>query len=779
MGWQLVALKGKCLAMNTNRIEEQGFHLDLVKYYEGLMCQGNGYMHVRGSHEDNFATVHQDEEYERKPANVTIEKHRVQLSKWGTFIPGVAGRHPWLNNEIINCPFFFETQFYVDGKAVDLSQADIQSYQRYLDLPTAELVRNVTVTVCGTTLQISHRRFVSFANRHEAAERTEVQILAGTGTVTFETLIDAGVRTNGFNHFTEVSAMVSGGPDMSGSGPDLRSPRQQARLFATTNGGDTVSYATCLTNCRGITYAAVAGETFAGFRGTVTAASSAGVPTPADGYTTAGATPTAADTTPTAVFEKRILVATSRDLSPDCSGITGDASCGESGLCSACTWSYDTAFTAHCAVYEPMWANVDIVIEGDVTAQLAARTAVYHLLRNSTEDDRFAICAKGHAGEAYFGHYFWDTEINLLPFYLYTDPSVARNLLMYRYRTLDGARKNAAVYGYHGARYAWESATTGEEECPNWQYCDHEVHVTADIIYAMEHYYRATGDREFISDYALPVMVETSRYWCDRVDWFADGTCGLLGVMGPDEYLPMTSNNAYTNNMVRFALERTLFWIDECSYTVDGEVRSSIERTLKGLKTPVVKDDGVILQCDEFESYADLNFDELWLDRSKCFGTFISQEKNYRSKALKQADVLEMLYLFPDMASKEQLAVNYDYYEPITTHDSSLSAAIHGILASRLKRRDVAWNFFEKVMAIDMDLQKRGAEEGVHIANFGGLWQQIVFGFAGVGSGMWNSELKLEPQLPLHWTRLQFNLTFHGQRYQVVVTEGGSCVIPC
>ncbi len=732
--------------MNTNRITEDGFNLDLVKYYEGLMCQGNGYMHVRGSHEDNFAAVHQDEEYERKPANVTIEKHRVQLSKWGTFIPGVAGRHPWLNNEIINCPFFFETQFYVDGTAVDLSRAEIQNYQRYLDLPTAELVRTVTATVAGTTVQITHRRFLSFANRHEAAEKTEVQILSGNGTVTFETLIDAGVRTNGFNHFTEVSGMVNGG------------------LIVTTNGGDTVSYAACLKNCSGIEYQAFSDAVRSGFRGTVTASSESGQAA--------------------AVFEKRILVTTSRDLSP-CEGFC------ESGSCTDCTWSYEAAFAAHCAAYSPLWSNADIIIEGDDNAQLAARTAVYHLLRNSTEDDRFAICAKGHAGEAYFGHYFWDTEINLLPFYLHTDPSVARNLLLYRYRTLDGARKNAGAYGYRGARYAWESATTGEEECPNWQYCDHEVHVTADIIYAMENYYRATGDREFIAGYALPVMIETARYWCDRVDWNHDGTCSLLGVMGPDEYLPTTQNNAYTNNMVRFALERTLHWVAECGdcsesgasaeagCLMDDDLKSSVERTLKGLKSPVVKDDGVILQCDEFESYADLDFATLWPDRSKCFGTFISQEKNYRSKALKQADVLEMLYLFPDMASKDQLAANYDYYEPITTHDSSLSAAIHGILSSRLGRTADAWNFFEKVMAIDMDKQKRGAEEGVHIANFGGLWQQIVFGFAGVGPSMWNEDLILDPQLPPHWTRLQFKLSFHGKRYQIVVTEGGSCVIPC
>ncbi|MCR5756003.1 MAG: glycoside hydrolase family 65 protein, partial [Acetatifactor sp.] len=452
---------------------------------------------------------------------------------------------------------------------------------------------------------------------------------------------------------------------------------------------------------------------------------------------------------------------------------------------------FETLCERHAKVWEKKWAETDIKIVGDDAAQLAIRMAAYHLNRADHEDDpRVAICAKGYAGEAYCGRYFWDTEINMLPFFIHTNPKGARNLILFRFKTLEGAKRNAAGYGYSGARYAWESSVTGEEECACWQYADHEIHVTADIIYAMMHYVRATGDYEFIDRYGLEIMVETARYWVERVDRDKEGVFHLLGVMGPDEYLPMTKNNAFTNRMVKFALTMTVKYLEQFRERNASGYRELVEKTAltdrmiehfkevrDNIRTPYDKETKIILQSDDFEEYADLDFDAIWKDRSRCFGEFISQEKNYRSKALKQADVLEMMMLYPEDFTEEQLADNYDYYEPITTHDSSLSAAVHGILAAQLGRMDEAERFLQKVIDIDMSEAKRGAEEGIHIANCGGIWQMIVYGFAGLKSAMWSDEINLNPHLPSCWESVEIPLKWHGKQYHITVNRNGcKCV---
>jgi kojibiose phosphorylase len=446
---------------------------------------------------------------------------------------------------------------------------------------------------------------------------------------------------------------------------------------------------------------------------------------------------------------------------------------------------WEELYENHTKVWTEKWKYSDIKITGDIKAQLALRTSIYHLIRSNCENDpRVAICAKGYAGEAYFGHYFWDTEINMLPFFIHTNPKAARDLIMFRYNTLDGARKNAKDYGYQGARYAWESSVSGEEQCPCWQYADHEIHITADIVYAMWHYVNGTGDFEFIWDYGIDIMIETARYWVNRVDVNKNGYYELLGVMGPDEYLPMTMNNAFTNRIVKFSLNKTVECLETISKTDSNKYKAIEKRlTLKSdeikrfkevgdnLMLPYDENTVVIPQSEDFQNYADLDFDVIWKDRTKPFGHFISQEKNYRSKALKQADVIQMMMMFPGDFTLEQLNNSYDYYEPITTHDSSLSAAVHGITAAWMGRMKEAEKFLKKVMDIDMSIEKKGAAEGIHIANCGGLWQMVVYGFAGLKSAMWNNEICLEPHLPEKWEELEFTLAWHGKWYKAAITK--------
>lgn len=737
-------------------LTEEIYNPEKSKHYEGLLTQGNGYMDVRASFEEGIAGVLQDREYDRKPANVTLEKHVKEQSNWGTYIPGIVGRHPFLMTEIINLPYFFELGFCVNGESLDMNNSKISTYKRWLDMRDGTITRKfIWHTKAGQDISVEFFRFISKDNEHLAVSQAKLTALSKKVDITFLGGIDIGVRTNGFNHFTDGQINII--------------DKNTVETMIETNGGNHVYMQSKLLTNKEVSTVSLSDEK--------------------RGYTTGTIELFEGEEL---IIQKLIAVATDRDLDVVNQDRDAEAKCVQT-IEYAIETGCDVLLNRHQGKWNEYWNKSDVIIEGDERAQKALRMSIYHLLRaDNDKDDRIAICAKGYAGAAYFGRYFWDTEISMLPFFLYSNPVAAKKLLMFRYHTLEGAKRNAKSYGYKGARYPWESSVTGDEECANWQYADHEIHVTADIVYAIMHYVKATGDIEFVKDYCIDIMVETARYWCSRVDKFSDGSYQLLGVMGPDEYLPMTNNNRYTNRMVKFALDTTIEWLE--NFKADGGYKSIAARldlkeleidcfkdVAKNLKLGIVKgigdsseklnleSKGVILQCDEFLDYADIDFDEVWKDRSKCFGTFISQERNYRSKALKQADVLEMMMLFRNEFTMEQIRANYDYYEPITTHDSSLSASVHGILAAWLGREAEAISFLNKVIDIDMDDNKHGAEEGIHIANCGGLWQLIVFGFAGMKTAFESDKIEFVPHLPKGWKKIIIPIYKDGivNRYEV------------
>ncbi|WP_405116267.1 glycosyl hydrolase family 65 protein [Paenibacillus sp. FSL K6-1217] len=723
-------------------LKESGYQAALHKYYEGLFTQGNGYMHMRGSFEEGCSDAPQDEEYLRFPDNVTLEKPRHPKSKQGTFIPGIVAQHPLLKEEIVNLPYVLGLEFRSGGESLDMDRCRIRGYSRWLDLRDGSLHRSfIWDTPEGMKLQFSYSRYLSMADTHLCLQRVQLEVLAGEGSLEITASLRADVRTNGMNHFSRL--VPSADSEGCLSLEILTEQGNQICMVSALEGLETVSWqgehtqetAALRGECR-----LQAGERLA--------------------------------------VSKLTAVTTDRDREEG----SVPARALEQ-LSRARELGWEELYQRHAESWKTKWQEADMIIKGDDQVQLNVRASLYHLLRSNAErDDRVAICAKGYAGEAYFGRYFWDTEINLLPFYLHTNPAAARNLLMFRYHTLDGARRNAQHYGYRGARYAWESSLSGEEQCANWQYADHEIHITADIVYAICHYVRATGDEEFLEHYGIDILVETARYWCDRVDWNGEGGCELFGVMGPDEYLPFTRNNAFTNRMVKFSLEQTVRWLDRLLDTKPegygaaaarldirpGE-REVFRRTAEKLRLPYDSETELVPQSDDFSSYAEVDFARVWTDRSKPFGHFISQERNYRSKALKQADVLELMLLFPKEFSGPQMQAAYDYYEPMTTHDSSLSAAVHGIVASWLDEKEAVAGFLQRVMDTDLSREKKGAAEGIHIANCGGLWQLIVYGFAGVTGAMWSDTLQLQPRLPEGWEELSFRLAWRGERYRVTV----------
>lgn len=280
---------------------------------------------------------------------------------------------------------------------------------------------------------------------------------------------------------------------------------------------------------------------------------------------------------------------------------------------------------------------------------------------------------------------------------------------------------------------------------------------------------------EFLKN-ALPVLKETARYWLARVCRKPGGAVTLDGVMGPDEYICLCNNNAYTNFMAARSLEITAWALELCGEAAEPGFIEDLRETAQGLMNSVDWS-GVIPQCDHFEDYEEPDFETMWPDRSKPFGGQVSQEYNYRVKALKQADVLMLPYLFPERFSAEQIRQSYDFYYPYTTHDSSLSAIIHSILCVRLERDREAWELFQRALEIDLSEAKMGAAEGVHIANCGGIWQGVILGFAGMKWEYDCDQPTFHPRLPKHWKSLSFSVCMKGEFYRVSICGDQAHVI--
>ena len=720
-------------------IVEPSFNVKTARAYEGLFTQGSGYMHVRGSLEEHLLDDPQNLAYTRMPASVTAEKLPAGKLKWGTYVPGVFGKHPLLNNEMINLPWFIGMSPRVAGEKLDMESSRVSEYRRELRLKDAVICRTlVWHTLAGARIAVRFERFISAARPNLCVQRLT---LTSDRDVTVEVSggIDADVRTNGYDHFKNVTI--------------ARHDAAGVSCGVTTDAGDIVQMVSELCRNSKTPPSGLGGATNEvrfveeHRRGTLVVSLDlqSGV---------------------SATVEKRTAITTSRDLHP----------VGAAALLRELTaTSYDALHRENADAWAARWQASDVVIEGDDRSQLAMRVSLYHLMRcHVPGDDRVAIDAKGYAGEAYWGRFFWDTEMYLLPFFLYTDPPRARTLVDFRVRSLPATTANAKSYGYPGARYATESDGDGAECCPNWQYRDHEIHVTADVVYAFAHYANA-AQADYLAGAPRNVLLETARYWLARMDRRqGDDYPSLLGVMGPDEYAPITSNNAYTNYMVKFALAHSAQAARAAG--LEGEAKQFADASRK-LPIPT-RADGLVLECEEFERLAEPRFEEFWLDRSQGFANQVSQERLYRSKCLKQADVLMMMFLFAGEFTDPQVRQAYEYYLPYTTHDSSLSVSVHAIIACRLGLDDQAWQFWRASSELDLDVEHGGAENGIHIAAAGANWQVAVLGFAGMATAMEATAdvLTLRPRLPKAWTRLSFPIIWKGMPAYVEIARDKTTV---
>ena len=439
---------------------------------------------------------------------------------------------------------------------------------------------------------------------------------------------------------------------------------------------------------------------------------------------------------------------------------------------------------------EDFWCRSDVRVKdiredrtkrSTVEIQQAIRFNLFHILQASARAEDAGVPAKGLTGQAYEGHYFWDTEIYLLPFLTYTSPRIARNLLAFRYKMLPQARARAQELGHRGAMFPWRTIS-GEEASAYYAAGTAQYHINADIMYALRKYVQATGDESFLRDYGAELLVETARLWVD-LGFYSDAKGGkfcINGVTGPDEYNAVVNNNAYTNLMARENLRYATQVVEFLRKTEPGAYDALVHKTAlepsevnawiraaENMYVPYDEKLEIIPQDDNFLDREPWDFRNTPRDRYPLL-LFYHPLNIYRKQVIKQADVVLAMFLLGDVFPAEMKKRNFDFYDPLTTGDSSLSSCVEAIIAAQTGDMDKAIRYGMAALLMDLADVGGNVKDGCHIASMGGTWMMLTYGFGGMRDD--DGTLSFWPRrAPEENAILRFPLTYRGQMLEIEI----------
>jgi len=726
----------------TWHVVEPNFSLERLHHSETIFTIGNGYLGTRGT----FAEGYPDE----LPS---------------TLIHGIFNHHPQdLVPDLANAPAWFALRITVDGQFFRLDQGTILGFRQDLDMRRGVLRREVLwESPQAHVLQFSFERFASLAAQH---------LLAQHVTITALEPVEKLECTAYLGHDRAYNWLYSsGGPKRGWHWHDVASgnpspERAWWRAQTAQSHYDVMLVQDVRLDRDGVTVEPVEHATDPGSRFTL-----------------------ALGTGERVTMTRLVAIATSRDTD-DLPAFVGQE------LDAAVADGYEALLAAHADAWAATWDDLDIVIEGDEYAQQAVRFSAYHVsIAAPRRDERVSIGAKTLSGPGYKGHVFWDTELFMLPPFTLAQPQIARNLLMYRYHNLPGARKKAREAGYEGAMYPWESTDTGEETTPRWTAPDqsgnririwtgdNEQHISSDIAYAVWQYWRWTGDDAFMRDYGAEIVLDTAVFWGSRAEWnAAAGRYELSQQIGPDEFHENVNNSVYTNRLVVWHLERaldTLAWLRGHAPDKAAALTEQLDLSEKRLDhwrdiiarmvIPRHKALGVYEQFDGFFDLDPIDV-QAYEPRVRNMDVILGHARTQRTQVIKQADVVMLIALLGEaLGSREELLRNFQVYAQRTAHDSSLSSSIHAWVAARLGLVEDAYAYWLKSAGLDLENNKGNVRDGIHAAASGALWQAVVFGFAGLhltGEG-W----QVDPKLPPWWKSLSFSFYYRGKKQRVRVPQ--------
>lgn len=739
-------------------ISETAFSAAGLGKCEAILCLGNGYMGLRSSTE---------EPYFREKRNF--------------FINGTFNRSQ--KNEVTELPNLADSiqmDIRVDGERFSLEVGETNDYLRQLNLKTAELSRSfIWTSPKGKILSFKFRRFVSLEHLHLLGFKVEVKSLSGKVQFAFDSGINAQMTNSGSQHFLEGERRIFDHRFLqltqttNESGIDI----VHQMVHQVSRNGKEIDFEPEMDMERRKVWL---------------------------NYTVD------LQEQDVLTIEKLVTVHTSRDKENVDGGyeLTKMQQAAMEELKRFALTGYEKLFEMHRQAWqEKVWDLYSFNVESEKGIdELAIRFAIYHLtIMAPAHDERMGIGAKALSGEGYKGHAFWDTEIFILPFFIFSNPKVAKSLLIYRFLGLEGAHKKAAAQGYKGAMYPWEMAWPKDgETTPEWGDIDIvtgkqskiwsgliEHHISADIAFAVYQYEQATGDQEFMDAYGYEMIFDTAAFWASRLEWNSQKErYEINDVIGPDEYKEHVDNNAFTNYMAHANLKMAIYYYRELKET-NPEVFKKLSKKMDleslfpewrekaaNVYLPEPREEDFIIPQDD----AYLGLEQIDLSKYKNQAKVRAIYRDYNSEQInelqvtKQADVLVLLYLLEQLSidgvrkfPKEVKQANFDFYEPRTLHDSSLSTATHAILASDLGYQVLAYSLFQKSIEIDLGGQMDTSDDGVHAAAIGGLWKTAVFGFAGIR--MKQGKLAIHPRLPANWRSMEFNIKWQGHKLHLAIRK--------
>jgi maltose phosphorylase len=726
-------------------IVEEGFDPHLNRISESVFSIGNGRMGQRANFEEKYSG----------------EMHQ------GSYVAGVyypdKTRVGWWKNgypeyfaKVLNAPNWIGTHIKIAGKELDLATCKVENFRRVLDMKRGVLQRTFTATLPGgKKVKVNSIRFCSMADGEIGAIRYSLTPINFSSAARITLNVDADVVNKDSNYDEKFWDEVA---QEAKAGYAIVTAETRKTLFHV---------------CTGMSYSLEAG-----------------------GKKVKGKTKLvkrekyAANEVDIKLKkgEEYVITKFGVVLSSENHPKAKLIQVAKKKLNEAEDQGFDELLLAHVNAWAHKWEECDITIEGDVAAQQGIRFNIFQMLQTYTGDDeRLNIGPKGFTGEKYGGSTYWDTEAYCLPFYLGTsEPRVARNLLIYRYKHLAKAIENAQKLGFTDGAAFYPFVTMNGEECHNeWEITFEEIHRTSAMAYAMRDYVAYTGDEGYFAEYGLEVLIGISRFWAQRVNWSADkNKYVILGVTGPNEYENNVNNNWYTNTLGAWTLQFTLDAIEKVKQQSSKRYQEIVAKTkfdegkeaskwkdiIAKMYFPFDQQRNVILQQDGFLDKELLTVKDL-RPSDRPINQKWSWDRILRSCFIKQADVLQGMFLFEDRFDKETIKRNFDFYEPMTVHESSLSPCVHAILASVIGYKEKAYEMYLRTARLDLDDYNNDTEDGCHITSMAGTWMSLVKGFGGmrVRDGM----LHFTPFIPSQWKSYSFRLEFRGRVIKVKVTQAG------
>ncbi|MDK0839207.1 glycosyl hydrolase family 65 protein [Clostridium perfringens] len=729
-------------------ITEEEFLLKNNYRNETTFSLANGYIGTRGTFEEAY-DFDVETGLEGNFVNGFYESEHIRYGEWNFGFPTES-------QSLLNLPNAKIIKLFIEDEEFSMLTGEIEDYKRVLHMKEGRITRDlIWVSPKGKKVKISISRFVSFNNKNLMEIRYKVTPLNFSGNLKFISAIDANVE----NHTRKTNPLVDYGPFGKRLANDYIDSIKDELYYEGTTLNSELSIACGAVN-------KISEENF--------------IRKNFKNYELCGVSyEFYAKENEEIILDKFIAYSTSLDM--NCEKLHGFI---KAILSDAEEQGYIEAEREQKEYVEEFWRTADVIIEGDNALQQGIRFNLFHLMQSAGRDGKTGMGAKGLSGEGYEGHYFWDTEMYVLPVFVYTKPDLANKLLDYRYFTLDKARERARVLGHDkGALYPWRTIN-GEEASTYFPLGTAQYHINADIAYAFKLYVDVNDDFHYLKDKAAEVLCETARVWADVgsfSEYVGNKYC-ICAVTGPDEYNAIVDNNFYTNLMARENLRDAIWALNK----IKEKDKLAYDNLVKKLD---LKDEEIeywkkIIENMYFpydEKRGVYPLDDGFMKRKPWDDSKIPKEKRhllyenyhplfiFRQRMSKQADAILAMYLHSNLFSINELRRNYDFYQEVTLHHSSLSTCIFGILASQIGYDEEAYKYFSQSARMDLDDYHNNFYAGIHAANMAGTWQGIVNGFAGLRTN--KGILELNPTIPKEWNAYSFKIFYKKNLLEIKISK--------